>query len=351
MIRRRALVSPPAPAQRPARLMASIRSGVLPGLALLALTTASAAQTTPQTPLPPQAPVAIPAAPQGAPADVAAAKALPLRPADQAGLPSSAQTPPSGAIDITSDDPMEWHEDQMVAIARGNVLAIRGDDTLRCDTLVAYFRKTPKGDTEFFRMAADGRVILASPSSQAFGDHAVYDTDQHVTVMTGKDLHMVTRSDTIYAKDTLEYWEDQKLVVGRGDAIALNQKGDRLRGDVLVGVLEENTAKQLEMVRVDAKGNVVVVTPKDVGVGEQGTYNVRTRVAILTGNVRLTQGQNQVNGQRAEMNFATQVSRMLPNSGAPNASGGRVHSILVPKQKSDPAPAGTPNPTPTPGGK
>jgi len=148
-------------------------------------------------------------------------------------------------------------------------------------------------------------------------------------VLTGGDLHMVTRTDTIYAKDTLEYWKEQQLVVGRGDAIALNEKGDRLRGDVLVGVLQENAQKQLEMIRVDAKGHVVVVTPKDVGVGDEGTYNVNTRVAILTGDVRLTQGQNQINGHRAEMNFATEVSRMLPDG----TTGSRVHSILVPKQK------------------
>lgn len=284
---------------------------------------------------PPVAPGAAPPAPAGTPADLANAKPLPLQAPEVAGVPPGTQTPPTGAIDITSDDPMEWHDDKLAAIARGNVIAIRGDDTLHCDTLIAYFRKTPDGQTEFFRLAADGKVILSSPSSQAFGDHAVYDTDEQVTVLTGGDLHMVTRTDTIYAKDTLEYWKEQQLVVGRGDAIALNEKGDRLRGDVLVGVLEENAQKQLEMTRVDARGHVVVVTPKDVGVGDQGTYNVNTRVAILTGDVRLTQGQNQINGHRAEMNFATQISRMLPDG----ATGSRVHSILVPKQK---------NATPTP---
>nr|WP_281384657.1 LptA/OstA family protein [Nitrospirillum iridis] len=248
--------------------------------------------------------------------------------------PTEVTAAPPGAIDITSDETMEWHDDQLAAVARGHVVVVRGQDTLHCDTLVVYYRKTKDGSTEMYRMAADGQVVLTSPSQQAFGDHAVYDVDQDVTVMTGDHLHMVTRSDTVYARDTMEYWKQQQLLVARGNAVAINDKGDRIRGDVLVGIMEENAAKQLEMTRMDAKGNVLIVTPKDIARGSEGTYNVKTRIAILTGDVKLTQGQNQVNGHRAEVNNATGVSRMLPDE---NVKGGRVHSVLVPKKSDQPA--------------
>jgi lipopolysaccharide export system protein LptA len=267
--------------------------------------------------------------------------------------PTEVTAAPPGAIDITSDETMEWHNDQLAAVARGHVIVTRGEDTLHCDTLVVYYRKAKDGSTEMYRMAADGQVVMTSPSQQAFGDHGVYDVDQDVTVLTGDHLHLVTRSDTVYARDTLEYWRQQQLLVARGNAIAINDKGDRLRGDVLVGIMEENATKQLEMTRMDAKGNVLIVTPKDVARGTEGTYNVKTRIAILTGDVKLTQGQNQVNGHRAEVNNATGVSRMLPDD---TVKGGRVHSVLVPKRSDQPAapPApGTPPPTggaKTPGG-
>ncbi|MDE1149292.1 MAG: LptA/OstA family protein [Azospirillaceae bacterium] len=261
--------------------------------------------------------------------------------------PPAVTPSPTGAIDITSDETMEWHDDQLAAVARGHVIVIRGEDTLHCDTLVVYYRKTKDGSTEMYRMAADGQVHMASPSQEAFGDHGVYDVDQDVTVLTGDHLHMVTRADTVYAKDTLEYWKQQQLMVARGNAVAINDKGDRIRADVLVGILEQNAAKQLEMTRMDAKGNVLIVTPKDIARGSEGTYNVKTRIAILTGDVKLTQGQNQVNGHRAEVNNATGVSRMLPDD---TVKGGRVHSVLVPKKSNNPPPAapGTP-PTSTPG--
>ncbi|TWB22761.1 lipopolysaccharide export system protein LptA [Nitrospirillum amazonense] len=265
--------------------------------------------------------------------------------------PAEVTASPPGAIDITSDETMEWHNDQLAAVARGHVIVTRGEDTLHCDTLVVYYRKANDGSTEMYRMAADGQVVMTSPSQQAFGDHGVYDVDQDVTVLTGDHLHLVTRSDTVYARDTLEYWKQQQLLVARGNAIAINDKGDRIRADVLVGIMEENAAKQLEMTRMDAKGNVLIVTPKDVARGSEGTYNVKTRIAILTGDVKLTQGQNQVNGHRAEVNNATGVSRMLPDE---TVKGGRVHSVLIPKKSDQPAapapaapPAGGANP---PGG-
>lgn len=257
--------------------------------------------------------------------------------------PTEVTAAPPGAIDITSDETMEWHDDQLAAVARGHVVVVRGEDTLHCDTLVVYYRKTKDGSTEMYRMAADGQVVMTSPSQQAYGDHGVYDVDQDVTVLTGDHLHMVTRSDTVYARDTMEYWRQQQLLVARGNAVAINDKGDRIRADVLVGIMEENAAKQLEMTRMDAKGNVLIVTPKDIARGSEGTYNVKTRIAILTGDVKLTQGQNQVNGHRAEVNNATGVSRMLPDE---NVKGGRVHSVLMPKKSDQPA---APAPT-TPGG-
>ncbi|TWB23947.1 LptA/OstA family protein [Nitrospirillum bahiense] len=248
--------------------------------------------------------------------------------------PAEVTASPPGAIDITSDETMEWHNDQLAAVARGHVIVTRGEDTLHCDTLVVYYRKANDGSTEMYRMAADGQVVMTSPSQQAYGDHSVYDVDQDVTVLTGDHLHLVTRSDTVYARDTLEYWRQQQLLVARGNAIAINDKGDRIRADVLVGIMEENATKQLEMTRMDAKGNVLIVTPKDIARGTEGTYNVKTRIAILTGDVKLTQGQNQVNGHRAEVNNATGVSRMLPDE---TVKGGRVHSVLIPKKSDQPA--------------
>ena len=57
-------------------------------------------------------------------------------------------------------------------------------------------------------------------------------------------------------------------------------------------------------------------------------YNATTEKAILSGDVRITRGQNQLNGARAEVDFKTGVSRMLADGDK-----GRVKGLLTPEDK------------------
>ncbi len=43
---------------------------------------------------------------------------------------------------------------------------------------------------------------IFTPTDQAQGDHAVYDLDQAVLVMTGRDLKLTTPNDVLTARDT-----------------------------------------------------------------------------------------------------------------------------------------------------
>ena len=49
-----------------------------------------------------------------------------------------------------------------------------------------------------------------------------------------------------------------------------------------------------------------------------------TGIARLAGNVRITRGQNQLNGAEAEVNMKTGISRLLAGDG------GRVQGLVVP---------------------
>ena len=50
--------------------------------------------------------------------------------------------------------------------------------------------------------------------------------------------------------------------------------------------------------RVEAFGNVSVRTATDIVTGDRGVYVPDTGIARLAGNVRITRGQNQLNGPR-----------------------------------------------------
>lgn len=252
-------------------------------------------------------------------------------------------------IAVDADQAIEWHQEQKAYVARGNAVAKRGDVTIEGDTLVAYYRDMPSGGTEIFRLAADGKVHIFSPEQNVYGDRAVYDVDKQVAVVTGSDLRLVTPTDVVTARDSLEYWEAQKLAVARGDAVAVRE-ANRVRADVLVGLFAEGADGALEMTRIDAQGNVVITTPTDVARGREGVYNLKTNIATLTGDVRLTRGDNHLNGQTAEVNMNTGVSRLLSTG---NRTGERVRGLFVPGQQpggAQPAPAQPTPAQPTPGG-
>ena len=86
--------------------------------------------------------------------------------------------------------------------------------------------------------------------------------------------------------------------------------------------MQPNPAGQNEIVQIEAFGDVEISSPQEYARGDQGIYYVKEELAILTGQVRITQGETQLNGQRAEVNLATGVSRLLPTEG------GRVQGQL-----------------------
>jgi lipopolysaccharide export system protein LptA len=222
--------------------------------------------------------------------------------------PAAAQFTPFGPaedkndkapLEITADGTLEWLQEARAYVARKNAVATRGPSSVHADTLTAFYRESPKkaeakpsapahkgqseGDPgEIWRVVAEGNVKIENNGRFAYGDRAVYDVDKKVLVLTGGDLKVITPIETVTAKDSIEYWEATQTAVARGHALA-RKRDDTLAGDVLVAhfVKEENGSTTLH--QVDGYGNVVITTPKDVVRGNQGTYDMHTRKAVITG--------------------------------------------------------------------
>lgn len=277
-----------------------------------------------------------------------------------------------GPVEVTSDNGMEWHQTEQTIIARGNARAIRGNVTVTADTLTAHYRKksppagTPTkpvpppaavpgaspddtGNNEIYRLEADGHVHIFTDTDQAFGDHAIYDIDQAVLVLTGRDLHIITPQQTMSARDVMEYWSQKHMAVGRGNAVVVTSDGRRLSADILVGyTVDPNAPGQPvakpvaakpdkasadplgaggKLQRVDAFGHVEVRTATEIMHADKGVYVPDTGIARMAGNVRLTRGENQLNGDAGVVNLKTGVSVVTRNPG------GRVEGLVVPNDK------------------
>jgi lipopolysaccharide export system protein LptA len=275
---------------------------------------------------------------------IAAALVAGLLAAGLTAAPARAQLAPTGGaqqpIDIDADNAVEWHQDRMAYVARGHARATQGDTTVYGDVLTAYYRQVPGQGNKVYQLVSDGNVRIVSPNQEVVGDHAVYDADRRIMVVTGRALKLTTPSEVVTARDSLEYFEEKSLLVARGDALAI-KGGDRLRADTLVGLLTKGPDGTNKMQRIDGAGNVVVVTAEDVAKADKLVYSVADEVAVLIGDVRITRGDNQLHGQTAEMNMKTKVNRII----AGKETGGRVKGLLNPDDKPK-GPGAAPAPAP-----
>jgi lipopolysaccharide export system protein LptA len=293
-----------------------------------------------------------------------------------------------GPIAITASDGIEWRQAEQQVVARGNAQAVRGGVTVTADRLTAWYRKKPGaspatqapgtgqapgasqapaqasgtaptagfgGETdtagnEIYRVQADGNVHIFTHTDQAWGDRATYDMDQAVLVMTGRNLKLTTPTDVLTARDDLEYWAQKHMAVARGDAVVQTSDARRLAADTLVayttdappppgGATSASTKASAaddplgssgKLQKVEAYGHVSVRTPTDMVTGDRAIYVPETGIARIGGTVRITRGQNQLNGSEAEVNMKTGVSRLL------SSSTGRVQGLMVPNDKTNP---------------
>jgi lipopolysaccharide export system protein LptA len=241
-----------------------------------------------------------------------------------------------GTLEVTSDRDLEWLQQDHAYVARGNAVAKRGTVTLMGDTLIAYYRpltapSTPakeklarpgtaqqsgfdSGNTEIWRVVAEGKVHVISEDKDAWGDRAEYDKDKSVIVLTGNALKATTLEDTITARDSLEYWQDQDMAVARGNAKIVKVNGDTLAGDLIGGHFAKDAHGTSVLKTIESKGNVVVTTPTDVVHGDEGVYDLAAKRTVLFGNVIATHGENAIKGASAEVNMDTGVSQVFPGA-------------------------------------
>lgn len=237
-----------------------------------------------------------------------------------------AQTAPSSTpVNITADS-LEYHENDHTYVARGNAEVVQGAVTIKAGLLTAHYVEDAGGKSSVTQVRGEGGVTIISGQQSATGERGIYDVGRKVAVLRGGDLRFTSGPDVVTARDSLEYWETERLAVARGDAVAVREDR-RVAADVLTAALEENPANNnaLEVRRLGAEGNVLISSPNEIVRGNKGLYDVKRQLATLDGDVQITRGQNQLNGARAEINMATGVSRLLADSGQ------RVRGLVVPK--------------------
>jgi lipopolysaccharide export system protein LptA len=232
----------------------------------------------------------------------------------------------SAPIEIQASEGIEWRRDDKVYVARGNARVSRGATAVTADTLSAYYAEGSGGKTTITRVVADGHVRLTSPDQTISGDLATYDLEQGVLLMKGQALRAETKNkETLTARDSFEYWEKQLVIVARGAAEVV-QQNRRVRADTLTGYLRKEPDGSTKLYQVEADGHVEIWREDAYASASRAIYNLENQVAKLVGSVKITRGQNQLNGETAEFDLNSGVSRILGGGGKP------VQSLIIPSE-------------------
>jgi lipopolysaccharide export system protein LptA len=282
---------------------------------------------------------------------------------DLGGTPGATPTP----VNITASGGITWSQDAQTVTANENAKAVRGDVTVTADQLVAHYKKAPpapgtaastapaspdsleQGGGQLTELDAIGNVHIYTATQNAWGDKAVYSMDAKVLVLTGKHLKLTTPTDTITARDSVEYYTDAHKAIARGNALVVANDGRSIAADVITGYLANAPAPPAgaapaqaatpgdlnagSLQKVEAVGHVVVHTVSDTATGDTGVYLPPTGQARLGGNVHVIHGPNELAGSDALVNMKTGVATLLA------APGGQVSGVILPNS-SGPATGG-----------
>ena len=77
---------------------------------------------------------------------------------------------------------------------------------------------------------------------------------------------------------------------------------------------------------MEAFKNVLVSTPEEIIRATRGLYDIQTGIVVLKGSVKITRGKNQLNGDLAEVNLKTGISRLFSSDSR------KVRGIFTPKK-------------------
>ena len=123
-----------------------------------------------------------------------------------------------------------------------------------------------------------------------------------------------------FAADRIELQDRQKRVVLSGDVV-INQGDLRLTAQRTTVAYTDTGSLQIQ--RIDATGGVVVTRGNERASGSAAVYDFNRRVIVMSGDVALRRGADNLNGGRLTIDLNTGLSS-VDGGGARGQQGGRV---------------------------
>ena len=235
------------------------------------------------------------------------------------GFPLFAHAQP---LEISASEELIWDQNKGVYEAIGDASAMRGAQSIAAELLQAFYDENST-DQDITRIIATDNVKFTDVDMKGQGAKLDYDVAKNFYELLGPNARIQSKDGTAKAQKRLTY--------DRGNGIIIAEKQGHITlsdGRILTGDFIEITLTATEEIEtVNASGNVYVrQTDGKEAYSQKGTYNTQTGKALLTGDVKIVDGESILNGQKAEIDFNSGISRLLAEDGNSRVSGTLVTS-------------------------
>lgn len=245
----------------------------------------------------------------------------------------------SAPLSLESEDGIECQNKESTCVAKGNVVVTQGKNSLHANQLKVTFEKAAGGSTDdpltlmskgLKTLEATGSVFLKGPQGEARGDHGTYTTTTGCVVLEGRSgVTLKTPKDKLSTSGPLTYCSPVKgnPWAETSSRSIINTPQEQLEADTLKARFSKNSSLE----SVLGRGNVRVLTKSGLLLADEATYDGKTKKIYVSGNVKITQGKNQLEGSKGTYDLVTHKGEIQGSSGVPSKTG-RVSALIIPNK-------------------
>ena len=216
---------------------------------------------------------------------------------------------------VNAENSLEWNQKEAFYHAIGNAAALQGKQEIKAESLKAFYDPQTIERT-ITRIIADGNASFADESHNGSGQKLNYDATSATYLLNGPDALISGPDGSGAAEKTIIFKRASQIVELVEDAEIKLKDGRHLSGQEIIIYLDEAD----NILRISAAGDVTIIQANgSTATANKADYNRAADSALLTGNVVVKDGETELAGDRAEVDFATGISKMLSDK-----SGGRV---------------------------
>lgn len=232
---------------------------------------------------------------------------------------------------------------------KGKLPATQKGDTIDLVAKIGYFNQEDshiKVEQDVKAVYSDGSTVLTQSGEYNFktgfgyGNEPVYAFGEwgkmwaegfeyhqnlNLLVLTGNSK-VLNQNRTLTADKQIRYYRLDNKVEAEGN-VSITTEGNVLYADLMKADLI--SGKGIEIKKIEAFGNVKIVTKDGIAKGEYAIYNPLISEVELRNNVSIEKDGNIIYGQKAVTNLKTSISKIVANPKSKNRVSGIIKGSAI----------------------